>query len=62
MHSSAPDGCDCSALHPMRFLRPGKEPPVPVGYEIERAPDPIYGTLEDRNLVAVSEIEPTTRW
>jgi hypothetical protein len=35
------DGGERSALRPARF-NPGKEPQVPIGYEVRWAPEPVW--------------------
>jgi hypothetical protein len=69
--TSAPDGGEWSASHPVRALAPGKEPPVRIGQEAGWAPQPVWmqrpekkssAFVGDRTPVVQSVISHYTDW
>jgi hypothetical protein len=45
-------------LHAAAALPPGKEPSVPIGYEVEWAPQPFRHGVEEKNSQPPSGFEP----
>jgi hypothetical protein len=45
-------------LHTPATLPPGKEPPVPIGYEAGRAPEPVWVTWRIENSWPYCDLDP----
>jgi hypothetical protein len=44
-------------LHAIAALPPGKESPVPIGYEAERAPEPVWTRWQKEKSLPLTSIK-----
>jgi hypothetical protein len=60
--TSALDGGEWSASRPARALPPGKGPPVPIGHEVEWAPEPVWiQRIEEKSFAPAGDRIPIAR-